>query len=258
MTTRSTILLIAGALAAAPAHADGWDAVFSPDNFAGTGNVLLHGSEQVHDLRHIFATTPEQDWYLLWSRSFSSYQMVVDGMTGRLDLTAGSFQRLNATGGLVLENALVSNGGAVLSLQWQQGAGSVQHLARVQGGACGTECNVEDTYRIRFYDTTYTLPRFEASGTTSTVLRVQNASERSCAVTVHFLSAGGALLASVGPTTVPPRGVLTRDAADVVPGASGSARVTHTCGYGGLSGKAVTLAPAAGFASDTPLVPRPH
>jgi hypothetical protein len=257
MEKRIAIALLASTLAG-PAHADDWDVLFFFDNHASTGNVLLHGSEQVHDLRHMFETSPEADSYRVTSRRFSSYQMVVDGMTGELGLSASGLQRLNATGGLVLENALVSDGGGVLSLQWQQGAGTVEHRVRVQGAACGTSCSEADIYRIRFYDTTYTVAHFDTSGTQSTVLRLQNATDRSCAVTLHFLAASGGLLGTSGPTVVPARGVLARDAADVVAGASGSVRVTHTCGYGGLSGKAVTLGPAAGFASDTPLVPRPN
>jgi hypothetical protein len=258
MSRRIGIALLAAAVCVPEALADDWDVLFFFDNGASTGNVLLHGSEQVHDLRHMFETTPEADAYRVTSRAFSSYQMVVDGQTGELDLASSGLQRLNATGGLVLENALVSDAGRVLSLQWQQGAGAVEHRVRVQGAACGTSCTEADTYRIRFYDTTYTLPHFDSSGGRSTVVRVQNATERGCAVTLHFLAASGALLATSGPTTVPARGVLVRDAAEAVGSGSGSVRVTHTCGYGGLSGKAVTFEPAAGVASDTPLVPRPH
>jgi hypothetical protein len=42
------------------------------------------------------------------------------------------------------------------------------------------------------------------------------------------------------------------------PGRSGSVRITHDCGYGGLSGKAVSIEPATGFTFDTPLLPRPR
>ena len=49
---------------------------------------------------------------------------------------------------------------------------------RVRGAACGTACSTSDTYRVRFYDTTYTVPRFNNSGTQATVLLVQNATDR--------------------------------------------------------------------------------
>ena len=32
--------------------------------------------------------------------------------------------------------------------------------------------------------------------------------------------------------------------------------MSHTCGYGGLAGKAVALEPATGFTFDTSLIPR--
>ena len=247
---------LAYALGLGQAHADPWDFAFHGDeSAAGTRNVLFHGSEQVHDL---FGLVADQDWYRVVNRPFSSYQMVVDGMTSDLDLTAASVQRLNATGGLVLESALVTDAGGVLSLQWQQGSGTVHNAVRVRNAACDGSCEHEDTYRIRFYDTTYTLPRFSNSGTQSTVLRVQNATERACSVTHHFLAPSGSLLATSGPTTVPARGLQVVDTTGLVGGAAGSMRVTHTCGYGGLSGKAVTVEPATGFTFDTQLVPRPH
>ena len=39
-------------------------------------------------------------------------------------------------------------------------------------------------------------------------------------------------------------------------GTSGSIIVAHTCGYGGLAGKAVALEPSTGFTFDTALIPR--
>lgn len=261
MPSRVTITLMAMGLLAAlppgPARADDWEGLIGPDNGSFTRNVPLHGSEQVHDMR-LSIVTADEDWYRVVNRPFSSYQMVVDGMTGALDLNPASVQRLNATGGLVLENALVSDAGGVLSLQWQQGNGSLHTLVRVRNAACGTSCQDTDTYRMRFYDTTYALPRFNNSGTQSTVLRVQNATERACSVTHHYFAASGSLLATSGPTTLPARGLQVVATASVVGGASGSMRVTHTCGYGGLSGKAVTVEPTTGFTFDTALLPRPH
>jgi hypothetical protein len=39
-------------------------------------------------------------------------------------------------------------------------------------------------------------------------------------------------------------------------GQAGSIRLLHTCGYDGLSGKAVSIEPATGFTFDTEIVPR--
>lgn len=258
MSMRATItirgLSLLAALALGTARADQWDYGPDPDNGISTDNALFHGAEQVHDLA--FAGD-DQDWYMVFNHPFSSYQMVVDGMTSDLDLTTTSLQRLNVTGGFVLESSLVTDGDGVLSLQWQQGVGSVPNLVRVRGAACGKGCQLEDSYRIRYYDTTYTLPRFNNSGTQVTVMLVLNTTDRACSVTHHFFSSSGSVLATSGPTTLAARSLQVVSTATVVGGASGSVRVTHTCGYGGLSGKAVALEPSTGFTFDTPLVSRP-
>ena len=42
------------------------------------------------------------------------------------------------------------------------------------------------TYRVRYFDTTYTVPRFENSDTQQTTLIVQNATDRTCQVSYTF------------------------------------------------------------------------
>jgi hypothetical protein len=202
---------------------------------------------------------PDQDWYLVSLRPFSSYQFALDAFTGDLDLTAPSVQRLDATM-LPQQEAVVLDGGGVLSLSWFQGAGpgfDETHFVRVAGAACGQSCNLLDTYRARFYDTTYTVPRFNNSGTQTTVLLLQNATDRTCTLTMFFLSGSGALLANPS-ATIAPHGLLVFPTAGVATNASGSMRIAHTCGYGALSGKAVSVEPATGFTFDTPVVARPH
>jgi len=256
--TITTGLALLAALAGGALGADDWDTATETDGSASTDNVLFHGSLQVHDLAGFPGV--DQDFYLVVARPLSSYQVVVDSQTARLDLGAQDVQRLNATGGLVLQDALVTDANGVLSLAWQQGAGAQNMLVRVRGAACtpGTECNEFDQYHVRFFDTTYAVPRFNNSGTQSTVLIVQNATDLSCTVTHHYLSAAGTLLASSAPVVLPARGLQVLSTAQLVPGVSGSVRVTHTCGYGGLSGKAVSLEPATGFTFDTAMVARPY
>jgi hypothetical protein len=252
--------VLALALAAAPvvgtgARADDWDAGTDHDGSATTDNVVAHGAEQVHDLAQQ-ATGPDRDFYLVTSRAFSSYEMVFDGLTGDLGLDFDSVQRLNATGGLVLQNA--DNVAGNWSVRWQQGSGPSVHLVRMGNNACDGVCQATDTYRVRFYDTTYTVPRFNNSATQSTVLFVQNTVAAPCAVTQHYFSPSGGLIASSGPETINPRTSLVTDTAAIVPGVSGSIRVTHDCGYGNLSGKAVSVEPSTGFAFDTAMAARPR
>jgi hypothetical protein len=251
-------LVLCGAVLAGPARADDWDQGSDPDRGPSTDNALFHGSQQTHDLGAQIGFVPDQDWYLAAVRPFSSYQFVVDALTGDLDLAPASVQRLDA-GQVVQQDADVLQAGGVLSLAWFQGAGPQEatQFVRVAGAACAQSCNLLDTYRARFYETTYTIPRFNNSGTQATVLLVQNATDRNCSVTMFFMNSQGVTVANPA-EGLGPRALLVFPTASVVANQSGSVRLAHTCGYGGLSGKAVSIEPATGFTFDTAMVHRPH
>jgi len=245
---------------AGPAAADQWDRGADPDNDDGTDNTLFHGSEQVHDLAvqpgslGEQGTLPDEDWYLLPSHGRSSYQLVVEGTTGDLDLAEADL-RLMSTTGASLQTATVSGG--VLTLDWIRGSkGLATTFARVSGPGCGTSCDESDRYTVRFYETTATIPRFNDSGTQTTALLLQNATHRTCNLFVFFLDTAGE---DIGPVHLV---ALQRHEVRVFPSGltnqSGSVRIAHDCGYGGLSGKAVSIEPATGFTFDTPLLYRPH
>jgi hypothetical protein len=256
--TRKALALAVLALVPTLGLADEWDVSTNDDNGNTTGNVLFHGSEQLHDLARTPANLPDQDWYNVLSRPFSSYQVVIDGMTGDLDLASNDLQLLLPPGTTTVASALVTDGGGGLRLQWANStAAPVAHFVRVMGAACGTACTVPDNYRIRFYDTTYTIPRFNNSGTQLTTLVVQNATERDCAVAYVLLDAAGAQVAATQ-RPLAARGVDVVSAAALAPNQSGSVRIAHTCGFGGLSGKAVSVEPATGFTFDTAMDHRPH
>jgi hypothetical protein len=251
-----TALVLTMLTLGAVVRADEWDVGTSNDNQGDTTeNALLHGSEQVHDLG---GPAPDEDWYRVTARPFSSFQFVIDGQTGDLDLQPGDVDRLLFDGIGSLQNAELQGG--LVTMSWMQGepAADDRQLVRVGGAACGTSCDTRDRYRVRFYDTTYTIPRFNNSGTQSTVLAVQNASGRPCAVAFAFLDDGGSLVHLTLGTPVAVRGLLVLPTATLVPNQSGSARVMHTCGYGGLAGKAASVEPATGFTFDTAMLPRPH
>jgi hypothetical protein len=252
-------LLLAGALVqGGTGVADDWDEATDADNGNATDNTPAHGAEQVHDLGALPGPVADQDWYRVLVRPLSSYQFVVDGMTGDLDLTASDVQRLDEAGSFVIPS-VPSDAGGVLSLGWIVGAvPPAIHFVRVQGASCGTACTAADRYRARFYDTTYTVPRFNNSGTQTTVLLVQNATATSCAAQFAFLDALGAAIDTAGGASLAPRQLAVVDTSALAPGQSGSIRVRHTCGYGGLSGKAVSVEPSTGFTFDTPLLHRPH
>jgi hypothetical protein len=226
MTRRATIVagLVTAALwSGAAVSADEWDRGNANDDGPNTDNGL----------------GLDEDWFRVASRQFSSYELAIDGVTTDLDLGPTSVQHLDAAG-VAFEDAFVSEPG-VLSLRWLQAEATpaAAGFVRVRGAACGASCDASDRYRVRFYDTTYTVPRFNNSGTQSTVLVIQNASPHACIVALHFFDAAGALLATSQAGTVNPRQSIVANTSVSVPNQSGTVRVVHTCGYGGLTGKAV-------------------
>lgn len=251
----------------ASARADVWDAgAATNDNTASaTQNELVHGLEQVHDLA-ARAGTADDDYFVL-NHGLASFEAIVDSTSADVGgLFAGpNFVRLDDAGTAVVQESVpvwsfLGDPGNSRALRWRVGpvAGSFRSFLRVRA-TCAAACTSQDTYRLRFYDTTLAVPRFNNAGTQSTVLLVQNTTENAVAGNVYFFDASGALLHDLG-FTVPRFGTLVANTAAVtaLQGRSGSALVVHDAGYGQLAGKAVSLDPSTGFALETPLTPRPR
>lgn len=151
--------------------------------------------------------------------------------------------------------------GSHLALRWL-GAANQQEYIRVRG-LSGFPTSPNDTYDVEFFDTTYFGPRFNQSGTQTTVLLIQNANKDLVPTTItgniHFYSSAGALLATVA-LNVPADGlqVVAGGAVPALAGQSGAVTIAHTGGYGALAAKAVALEPATGFTFDTPFRPVPR
>jgi hypothetical protein len=261
--TLNLVLVLAGGLALAlPSRADEWDVGNDADNTFTTDNTLVHGSEQIHDLeRQVLPNgviTSDHDWFLLPAHPFSSYEFLVDGMTGDVGLKSGSVSRWVGAGTMVVQVADTLPGG-VLSLNWLGLLFPVSQDQWVQitGADCGASCDANDRYRARFYDTTYTIPRFNTTGGQTTVLFLRNASARTCSGYALAVAADALSLKGI-PLDFTPGQLLVFNLGELVPDKSGSVRIVHTCGYGGLSGKAVSIEPATGFTFDTEMVARPR
>jgi hypothetical protein len=252
LKTAVGVLFLLSALAAAGrAHADEWDVGPGTDNSTtSTDNRLFHGIEQVHDLG-ASGGVADVDFLEVEASARSSYQVVVDGMTGNLDLDASDVTLVKENGSLVA--TAQASGSGRITLTWNPGVGDTVFV-RVGGAACGTTCNSQDRYRIRFYETTYSIPRFNNTSTQATVLLVVNRSHTTCGVVYQFFDVSGGFLASAF-QTLAPFAMDVRPVAASITGQSGSIRVTHTCGYGGLAGKAVSVEPSTGFTFDTQMVP---
>lgn len=251
------------AFAAAPLSADVWDNdPNSEDDSSVTDNEILHGTVQVHDLESVSTGVPDQDWYVVFSRPFSSYEVLVDGLQGEVFAPGGlAVDRVNSGGSVLTAGSPPPDGlGSAQSVRWANNTAlTISDYIRVDGAntECGTACTTDAQYTIRMWDTTGAIPRFNNSGSQITVLLLQNVAHYAINVTVFFWDAGGAFLTSQ-PFTLAAKDVLVLNTNTVAPGFTGSITVTSDGRFGDLQGKSVALEPSTGFSFDTPLLHRPR
>jgi hypothetical protein len=238
------------------AAADVWDIQAQNDNSAATGNELIHGSDQMHDLGVLPGALADQDWYRLRQEPFSSYEILVDATSGDIGTTL-NLDRIGADGTTVVQSSRPVGLGFTRSLRWAntQSTPVDGERIRVTSGSCTTDCGPDDVYQIRTYETTYAAARFNNSGSQFTVVVIQNPTDEVLSGTVYFWDAAGSLLLS-NSGDLAPRSANAFNTASDLPGASGSITIAGNLRYGDLAGKAVALEPSTGFSFDTPLLPR--
>jgi uncharacterized repeat protein (TIGR01451 family) len=220
---------------------------------------LAHGTDARYDLAATGGVADE-DVFRIDQTPYSSYEVVVDGTSGDIGAGSGpSLDRIGPDGSTVLQSSLPVGKGPSRSLRWANlTSGEVEgETVRVRSTECGTDCGPDDVYRIRTYETTYSIPRFNNAGTQVTVLILQNAADYPVSGEIYFRDSAGLLVGSE-PFAVAPKATLTLDTAGVpgVNGVSGAITIAHDARYGDLSGKTVALEPATGFSFDSPMVPR--
>ena len=238
------------------ALADVWDVQTQNDNAVGTTeNELVHGSDQLHDLGAI-GPNADQDWYRLSQKPFSSYEIVADATSGDIGTTLNVF-RTNDTGAPIQTSVPVGVGYS-RSLRWVNATSASEDTQRIEvtSGSCTTNCGADDVYRLRAYETTYAVPRFNNLGSQITVLLLQNPTNYTIGGTVYFWSSTGASSGTQA-FTLAPKALLVLNTASVAV-ASGAMTIAHDGRYGDLSGKSVALEPSTGFSFDTPALPRVH
>jgi hypothetical protein len=218
---------------------------------------LTHGHSIQADLQAQPGPTPDTDLYSVSQKAFSSYEVVVDGTSGELGPSGPTLERIAADGMTVLQGS--SGSGASRSLRWENSANTTndnEHI-RVQGSACGVACDAAAVYRIRLYDTTASIARFNNSGTQTTLLLLQSLSDDPITGDIRYWGPDGTLLGSQ-PLSLPAHAlrVVDTSALPALSGQSGSVTIGHDGSYGALAGKAVAVEPATGFTFDTPLLPR--
>jgi uncharacterized repeat protein (TIGR01451 family) len=218
---------------------------------------LLHGTRERFDLAALPGPIADEDRYRIRQLPYSSYEVLVDEASGDIGAASGpSLERLDVTGTSVLQGSAPAGSGPSRSLRWENSTSEVvdDQTIRVRSAACSTDCGSDDTYRIRAYETTYSVPRFNNSGTQLTILLLQNPGTLPVNGHIYFWSAGGSLLATRDFSLVPKQ-LLVLNAASVsgLSGTSGTITVSHDGPYGVLAGKTVALEPATGFSFDSPM-----
>jgi hypothetical protein len=235
-----------------------------PDD-AGEGTILdddatsLSTIELTHgSILRADAAGGTDDFYRLGQSPRASYEVVLDEVSG--DALPGlQLALLGADNVTVLETT--SGTGATISLRWQNtaaGAVTAEHL-RVSLAGCGGQCGADDVYRMRAYETTVSVPRFNNANGQGSVLVLQNTSTAPVVGTAYFWSADGQSLAQA-PVTLAARASIALNLTAVagLAGQSGSVTIASNAPYGALAGKVVALEPATGFSFDSPLTHRPR
>lgn len=269
---RRTVVTAAGMLvllaAGARAH-DPWDLAFNPDDTALSKNTLSPGLVQQHDLDEGVSGIDDVDWAVVPTLDHHSYEARLSGTNAGFDwgtcMSCAKFQRVDETGLVLTEDVSVVNEGTGAtpesydrSLRWIAGGDNIRQYVRVKGAFSQTE-NAGSVYTLRYWDTTYSIPRWNASGTQTTVIVITSLVPTDVTGSIHFFGGDGSLV-HAQPLALTRNTPYVLNAASVpaLVGKSGFALVSHTAGYGGLTGKAVALEPSTGFTFDTPLQPVPQ
>jgi uncharacterized repeat protein (TIGR01451 family) len=224
-----------------------------------TEGELAHGTVVRGSLATV-GGTPDEDLYHMRWQPYSSYEIVLDEASGDISGPNGPvLEMVQANGTGFVQNSRPVGTGPARSLRFANGASNTvdHYLIAVRSSQCNTNCGADDVYRLRVWETTASVPRFNNAGQT-TVLLLQNVTNEPVNAIIHAWSPGGSLLGSHGAVTVAPRSLLVFNTGTIAPNASGSLTIEHTGNYGGLAGKTVALEPATGFSFDSPLSYRPR
>ena len=256
-TNERFLLRLSAPSGATVSQSDGWGTIVDDDGATPVLREVAHGIGGRRD----FGTGADH-LYVMRQEAYSSYEVVVDAAFGRGGSPTGArLDRLAADGATVVQPSIGVGTGQARRLRWMNDSPTPQlaEYVRVRSGTCTTDCTAADGYRLRAYDTTYRIPRFNNGGSQTTVLILQNPTTRTVNVRARFWSAGGALLHSQS-ATLSPRSSYTLLTWNVsaLAGQSGTVTVASDAGYGELTGKTVGVEPTSGMAFDTPMVPRPR
>jgi uncharacterized repeat protein (TIGR01451 family) len=224
---------------------------------ARSDGELRHGTRERFDLAALPGPLADEDRFRMRQQPYSSYEVIVDETSG--DIGAGNgpaLERLDVSGTSVLQTSEPAGSGPSRSLRWENSTSSVvdDQTIRVRSASCTTDCGADDAYRIRAYETTYSVPRFNNSGSQVTVLLLQNPGVATVNGHAYFWSPGGSLLATHS-FVLSAKQLLVLNVATVagLAGQGGTITLSHDGSYGALSAKTVALEPSTGFSFDSPM-----
>jgi hypothetical protein len=267
--TRMIVLALAAAAAGPAAHAvDPWEGgAFPGDDISASRNSLSHGLVQQHDLDRDGGPV-DVDWMAIPTLAGHSYEVRLAGANANFDNgecpECAQFQRVAWDEAVLQEDAAVVNDGTVAesydrTIRWiaTSDQANLEYI-RVRGNTTFFD-GADSVYTVRFWDTTYGIPRWNAANGQTTVFLIQNLTQGTVSGSMRLFTVGGTL-AHQEPFSLNRNMMLVFNASSIpgLVGQSGHAYVVHTAGYGGLSGKAVALEPATGFSFDSPMQPIPH
>ena len=250
-----SVITVALALGSQTAVAeDDWDLGSNTDNSSATENLLVHGSQQRHDLQALVAgLVADADWYRILAKANRSYEVRLFEVTSDVNMEASRFQRIGSDGTTVRQSGsqLVSGIGYNFALRWTQLTDELEFI-RVTGLTSNTSTA---RYSISFRETTLYCPRFNNSGTQTSVLILQGSNpdiSTTCSYRAVFVDEGATVITSYsGSVDANDVDVVSLSGISALVGKKGGAFVAHNCGYGGVKAKLVALEPATGFSFDT-------
>jgi uncharacterized repeat protein (TIGR01451 family) len=221
---------------------------------------ISHGLILRGDLAAV-AGQPDLDLFRIRQQPFASYEVALDAGSGDFGAAGAQLERVAADGSTVLQASAPVGAGFARSLRFRNDTAAAvdDQLVRVSSPPCGSACGPDDGYRLRAWDTTASIPRFNNSATQITVVLLQNSGSAALQGRVYFWSASGTLVHQE-PLGLAARASLAVNTSAIaaLQGQSGSITIAHDGPYGVLTGKAVALEPATGFTFDSMLDPRPR
>jgi hypothetical protein len=253
-----------------------------PDDTPGFQLTLaVHGSREVHDLEG----TADLDYVIVdgvprrsYEASLSTLRFFPVNLTRRnsedVELQAGLPMAINSNRGTtgVLQGALAHSSRL---LNWIEPGDVPSRTRFLRVDSFDTPLPATSRYTLGLRETTLYCPRYNNTGGQATVLVVQTAGPQEnfenpngCTWVADFYDgaydeSGHALNGTcegshTSNTALTPNGVRVVPTAAITPGTSGSIHIAHTCGYGKVQAKVVSVEPSTGFTFDTACSPRPE